>query len=336
MPFDEYMAQCLYDAEDGYFTTGGVRPGMGSDFVTSPEVSPWFGRLIGRWATGVAGDSDAVLVEIGSGTGSLLAPLVEEAAGSFASVHAVEVSESAREVTSARVPGSVVVADLDDIPSGGHAVAIVNEVLDNLPAKLVERIDGLWIEHHVVARGEALLLEAFPAKAELAAWCDQRLVGAPDRTLLTAQIAVEEWISRMVEHFDRVDACIIDYGGDTETLSGRRRTDVVRTYRRQRAGFDALAEPGATDITVDVNADVVRMVVEELGGSVMVTDQASFLDSYGAGAAVRDLVDRSHALARSSEVMGQLKARSDATDIKALVDPAGFGGFSVFLISAGT
>jgi hypothetical protein len=33
--------------------------------------------------------------------------------------------------------------------------------------------------------------------------------------------------------------------------------------------------------------------------------------------------------------MGQLKARSEATDLKALVDPSGFGGFSVFLISNG-
>ncbi len=335
MPFDEYMALCLYDAGEGYFTRGVVRPGMGSDFVTSPEVSPWFGKLLGRWAMSVAAGSDAVLVEIGSGAGTLLAPLVEEVGDSFASVFAVEVSESARERTSSSVPSATAVADLANIPQGGRAVVVVNEVLDNLPARLVERIDGRWMEHHVVARGEALLLEAFPAKAELADWCDQRLVGARDRTLLTAQIAVEEWISRMAEHFDRVDACIIDYGGDTETLSGRRRGDVVRTYRRQRAGFDALAEPGATDITVDVNADVVRMVVERLGGSVMVTDQASFLDSHGAGAALQGLIDRSHALARSGDVMGQLKARSDATDLKALVDPAGFGGFSVFLIHTG-
>ena len=131
------------------------------------------------------------------------------------------------------------------------------------------------------------------------------------------------------------DACIIDYGGTTATLADRRRGEVVRTYRRQRAGFDALAEPGETDITVDVNSDVLRRVVEELGGRVAMTDQASFLNSFGADAAMRDLIDRSHALARSGDVMGQLKARSEATDLKALVDPSGFGGFSVFLIRNG-
>lgn len=336
LPFDQYMALCLYDPDIGYFTKGAVRPGMGSDFVTSPEVSPWFGKLLGRWARSLAAGSDAVLVEIGSGSGALLAPLAEEVGDSFTSLYAVEVSASAQRETAARVPHAITVGDLADIPFDGHAIVVVNEVLDNLPARLVERIDGRWMEHCVVGRGDDLLLETFPADDELGGWCDQRLANAPDGVLLTAQVAVEGWIADLSEHFDRVDACIIDYGGDTATLAGRRRGEVVRTYRRQRAGFDALAEPGATDITVDVNSDVVRGVVEELGGTVTTTDQASFLDSLGAGGAIRERIDRSHALARSGDVMGQLEARSEATDITALVEPSGFGGFSVFLISKGT
>ena len=79
MPFDSFMEMSLYDPDDGFFAAGAVRPGEHADFVTSPEVSPWFGRLIGRWVReGWSEDPDglaaATLVEIGGGSGSLLAP----------------------------------------------------------------------------------------------------------------------------------------------------------------------------------------------------------------------------------------------------------------------
>ena len=62
--FDEYMEICLYDSENGFFTAGALRPGTDGDFVTSPEVSPWFGRLIGRWV-GASTPDDWPIVEIG-------------------------------------------------------------------------------------------------------------------------------------------------------------------------------------------------------------------------------------------------------------------------------
>ena len=46
MPFEDYMAACLYDPEGGFFAAGPLRSVAGGDFLTSPEVSPWFGRIV--------------------------------------------------------------------------------------------------------------------------------------------------------------------------------------------------------------------------------------------------------------------------------------------------
>ena len=52
MGFDRFMALALYAPMTGYYS--GSRPKLGlmpesdSDFVTAPELSPWFGRTLAR------------------------------------------------------------------------------------------------------------------------------------------------------------------------------------------------------------------------------------------------------------------------------------------------
>src|SRR4051812_8714723 len=50
LPFDEFMAEALYAPGLGYYSGGrrifGLGPASGSDFVTAPELSPFFGRTL--------------------------------------------------------------------------------------------------------------------------------------------------------------------------------------------------------------------------------------------------------------------------------------------------
>ena len=335
LSFDEYMAMCLYDPDGGFFSAGRIRPGVSGDFVTSPEVSPWFGRLVGRWIGATSESQPTHLVEIGAGSGSLLRPLLDETTGDFASVTVVEVSASARDELRANLPGVAVVESVDDLPDG-DAIVLMNEVLDNVPARLVDRTTDGWHEVVVDAVDGGLVLANLPADAALSVWCDHHLGDVPVGARLAAQVAAAGLLSQMLERSGRTRVCVIDYAADTATLATRPPTGVVRTFRSHHEALDPLAEPGATDVTVELNSDLVERVAETHQATISTESQAEFLVRWGAGDVMDELTARSFEAARRGDVMEQLRFKSDATGVRALLDPSGLGGFSVFLMESGT
>lgn len=71
----EYIEYCLFDLEEGYYTTKNPI-GKNGDFITSPEISQIFGELIGlfiaeNWLQN-AREAKVELVELGPGKGTLM------------------------------------------------------------------------------------------------------------------------------------------------------------------------------------------------------------------------------------------------------------------------
>lgn len=344
IPFDRYMDACLYDPDGGFFSAGPLRSARTGDFVTSPEVSSWFGTLLGRWAQsasvalGQRGERGGLplLIEVGAGSGSLLAPLIAEAGGVFGGVYVAELSSAARSGMSERHPTVDVVASLDEIPTGVDAVLVANELLDNMPVALARRTDDGWLEIGVGVEGGDLTLIEMPVREEVSAWCDDVMGDVPVGTVVTAQLAVASWISSVFDRFGRVSICLIDYGARTEELAGRDVGSLIRSYRRHQSGIDWLQHPGETDITVDVNIDGVARAIALAGHQVRVMSQAEFLVEQGIHELIESVRGDEQLFAREGKIMGQLKARSQRIEMEALVDPAGFGAFTVLLVEEGT
>ncbi len=82
------MEEALY-SELGFFNTGLVRSDKEGDFLTSPEVSKYFGKIIRNWINSESNLKN--IIEIGSGTGSLIEQI------GIKEITAVELSSTARE-----------------------------------------------------------------------------------------------------------------------------------------------------------------------------------------------------------------------------------------------
>lgn len=335
MSFDEYMEICLYDPEEGFFTTGPLRSSAGGDFLTSPEVSHWFGRILGRFVTAEQArlaPAAATLVEAGGGSGSLLAPLLDEC-GTAApdEVWAVEASPAAREALAGMLPRQRVVDGPGALPPALGGVVIANELLDNLPVALATRQEDGWAELRVALSGEALTLTPVPPRPHVAAWAERYGAATPVGGRVEVERAAAEWVSAMVGRLTAGTLVVVDYGGTSEELAGRRAEGTLRTYRGHHLGPDPLLEPGATDITVDVDFTAMRDAAETAGAVVALLRQDDFLTEWGLRDAVDALRARETACARAGDTVGQLEARHERIGAETLLHPRGLGDFRVLL-----
>ena len=79
LPFDRYMDLALYAPGLGYYAAGARKFGPTGDFVTAPELGPLFGRCLARQLAEVLQRlGTGGVLEVGPGTGSLAAVLLQE------------------------------------------------------------------------------------------------------------------------------------------------------------------------------------------------------------------------------------------------------------------
>jgi len=365
MPFEQYMAACLYDPDGGFFTTGPLRSVKEGDFLTSPEVSPWFGRTLGKFIESQVASHQAqdpfLVVDVGAGSGSLLKPLMShlastsgEGAGGEAAVdaesvsppfggssaeggeggysfHAVEASPAARQVLGSLLDPDHVHETIDDLPERFDGVIIANELLDNFPVALAVRSADGWVERWVGATETAFELVTAEARPEVVAWCDAYAGKVQEGGMVEIELAATDWVSAVVDRLERGALVVVDYGGTAEELEPRRTQGTLRTYQRHHLGPDPLLEPGATDVTVDVNFTALIAAAEAAGATVKLHRQDDFLAGLGLRDVVKGLRHRELDLAKGDDAMARLKVRSEATDARTLLHPRGLGDFRVMV-----
>lgn len=342
LPFEEFMAAALYDPRGGFFTTGGVRSTKDGDFLTSPEVSPMFGEMLARFVDSELGSlsdhGDAspdeqvprLVVEAGAGSGSLLRPLIDSLTLPL-QPWAIEASPAAIASLGERVPEATIVAGVDDLPDLFEGVIIANELVDNLPVALAVFEDDDWVERWVDVDGDDLVLVPAPARPVVEWWCVQFAGPVAEGGIVEVQLAAWSWIHHALERLLEGALVVIDYGDTAEGLSPRRAHGTLRTYRAHHLGPHPLEEPGATDVTVDVNFTALAAACEDAGSAVEVLRQEEFLTNLGLRDRLSELRHRELELARSGESMERLRARSVRTEAETLLHPRGLGDFRVLI-----
>ncbi len=327
--FDRFMEVALYDGDAGYFATGALRSDRAGDFLTSSEVSPLFGETI---ASFVAAERERIgepftVAEVGGGSGSLLRPLLDALEPGPDRVVAVEASAAARAALAARVPEATL---LDGLPAM-RGVVIANEVVDNLPAALAVRRGNAWVERLVDVDGDRLALVEGEPRSEVTSWAEAHSGPVAEGGQVEVQLAAGEWLRETLAQIEGGALLVFDYGEIAENLEHRRTEGTVRTYRAHHLGPDPLLEPGATDITMDVNFSALLHVAAAAGWNTELLRQDEFLERHGLRDRLDDLRAEELAAARESTTMDRLRLRSQVTEAETLLHPRGLGDFRVLV-----
>ncbi len=301
--FDRYMERCLY-GPDGFYATTGVAGRRRGDFLTSPEVGPLFGAvlvnaLLDGWER--AGRPEPYTVyDVGCGPGTLLTTV------------AVALADLAdpppwRLVGVDRVGSAG--ADIDHLPDDlADAAVVANELLDNIPFRIVERTGAGLAEVNVVDGVERLV----PSDVEPVGPLD---LPAGARAPYQEQAAA--WVASVLAG-NPTQVHLFDYGAPSTTELVER-GGWLRTYRSHQRGHDPLVEPGRWDITTDVAWD-------QLPAPHRLETQARFLARWDLDRLVEE--GRRYWTEHAARPdLRALRMRSRVVEAEALTDPDGLGGW---------
>lgn len=331
MPFERFMELALY-GPGGFFASATLRSVKSGDFLTSPEVSSLFGMTLAAFA---AAERERVgepfrLVEVGAGSGSLLRPLIEAL---DVETWAVDVSASARAALSEVIPAARVVTVLDLVPSPFTGVILANELLDNLPMAIAQLTDRGWRERWVGIENNRLTFVDAPVRSEVHAWLEAFAGPVEDGGWVEVQLQAFDWIGRALALMTSGALVVIDYGDTAEDLAPRRRDGTLRTYRSHHLGPHPLDEPGATDITADVNFSALMAAATDAGAEVTFQRQDDFLADWGLRERLSQLRAEELSLARAGKEGERLVTRSLRVEAETLLHPRGLGDFRVLVAS---
>lgn len=293
--FAEFMERALYDPEHGFYESGraGRREGH---FITSPEVGPLFGAVVGRmldrrW-TELGQPDPFTVIDAGAGPGTLARTVAKAEPHCTPALRWVNVERSAAGRSAHTVGESA-----PTMPEGPlTGVILANELLDNLPLRLFDP-DGNEVGDHRPS---------------------------PETRLTPRQDQACAWLAHALSILDRGTVAVIDYMSTTKEMATRPWPEWLRTYRGHHRGHDPWTAPGSQDITSEVALDQLTTVRPP----TRISDQATWLRAHG----IEELVEEGIATWQTGATQGDLEAlagRSRPIEAQALLDPAGLGAFTV-------
>ena len=299
--FDRFMALALYAPNLGYYSARRQPIGLGlgrtpsSDFVTAPQLSPWFSRTLAnsvREALDTTSTTD--VWEFGAGTGEMAFEILSELGERIERYTIVDLSAGLKESQRQRLlPFKDKVRWVSELPAAFEGVVLGNEVLDAMPVKLLVKVGSQWFE-----RGVSLANLEHPSGCPWV-WSDRKTALRPpieiDRDsvfeagatggeyLTEIHPQAHGFIRTLAERLKKGVIFLIDYGfPEHEYYHPDRSGGTVMCHALHRADTNPLVHVGLKDITAHVNFTGIALSAQEAGLAVLgYTSQAHFLINSG-------------------------------------------------------
>ena len=310
--FAQFMHLALYAPGLGYYDVGTTKFGAAGDFITAPETSPLFGRIVARQCKAVLEQIDkGKILELGAGSGRLAVDIIRSLADLGLAPEQYLILETSADLKARQevlireeLPGlHEIVEWLDQLPEHFAGVVIANEVADALPVERFECTDNAVLQMHVTADNTGFDWSRKPAPQLLAAAVEkiESDIGGPLPRGYQSEVSLglPDWIGQLATCLHQGVVLLFDYGvSRSEYYSPDRDQGWLRCHFRHHAHNEPLIYAGIQDLTSWVDFTAVAEAAAEHGLDVTgFVTQAQFLINGGleeevAGIADLDIVDQ--------------------------------------------
>ncbi len=356
IPFSRYMEMALYDPDLGYYCSGQEKFGAEGDFITAPEITPFFGQTIVNTVLPILENLKkrglpTRILEFGAGTGSLAKSILLELHSrgfDLDEYHIIEISPDL--IQRQKVLLSNVCKEnnlrtqcvwLDFVPNDIEGVILANEVLDAIPCERICVHNKIW--HHLGlaitqgSEGKKIISALGPALSNAECKNDlspllQNSQAFPEGYTTEIHPQAQAWLKTLSEKLRCGLLLIIDYGfHEQEYYHAQRSEGTLMAHHHHRALTDIVALPGISDITTHIECSSLLRILEQVSNSeIFFSSQASYLLHAGIGDLVlqkaspndaKQFIPISDALQKlmSEAEMGELfKVIAFGKDLKAL------------------
>ncbi|XP_055606416.1 protein arginine methyltransferase NDUFAF7 homolog, mitochondrial-like [Uranotaenia lowii] len=320
IPVATYMKQVLTNPASGYYMTPDEVLGSKGDFVTSPEIGQIFGEMIAVWFltewSKFGRPSPYQLVELGPGKGTMMKDILRVCDGLNVtpglSIHLVEMSEHLSKVQASTLcisssefsdkpfyrsgytaSGTKVFwyRQLEDVPET-FSIILAHEFFDALPIHKFQQHESSWkevlIDIDPADEGKFRFINSNAETPMLRMFLNNYQHLVRDRSSIEISFDSELIIRQIGKRFNSVGgfALIVDYGHLGE------KGDTFRAFKAHKL-HDPLMDPGAADLTADVDFSILKQFCERTGQIFTVgpTSQRAFLEMAGAQERLKVLVE---------------------------------------------
>ncbi len=290
------MHIALYSRGLGYYNVGTTKFGAAGDFITAPEISPLFGRVVARQCKTVLQQIDkGQILELGAGSGKLAVDILRSLDNLKSMPEQYLILETSADLQSRQqalireqLPGlHRRVEFLNELPENFAGVVIANEVADALPVERFERTDDAVLQLHVTADDKGFDWSRKAAPKVLAAAVEKIEADIGERLprgyRSEVSLGLPDWVAQLAKCLTKGLLLLFDYGvSRNEYYSPDHDQGWLRCHFRHHAHNEPLIYAGIQDLTSWVDFTAVAQSADEHGLEIVgFVTQADFLISGG-------------------------------------------------------
>lgn len=292
LSFAQFMELALYHPTLGYYTSENFHIGRSGDFITAPEISPFFARCFASACLPFMQMTDtAFILELGAGTGRFAVDLIQSLiklnqppVRYYIYEKSASLIEKQRILLKQTCPNFFSnIIWLSTLPETFKGVIIANEVLDALPVHCFQISEnGQPVERCVAWQDDRFIWQnKLPTSAKLKQKIDwlQETYRLPVGYQSEICLSLEPLIKQLATTLKKGLILLADYGyGQAEYYHPQRNQGTLTCFYQHQKHANPLLLPGLQDITAHVDFTAVAEAAVNSGCHVSgFTSQSTFL-----------------------------------------------------------